>query len=170
MPRSPTIYAASIWPAVAAMRIPYNASTLPCMKNTSNASLNIDSGFSQALHCCKKSWTAGLAWYQLGWSGYLAIEMVFHTCGVFANVRNNGHTDAIRKRSSEDWVATYNITLNQANSGMKAWGISKWICFLLFPPTVVKYLEFMCFYFFGMERFEEWKRGEMRIDGVLVLL
>ncbi|PQQ05295.1 hypothetical protein Pyn_13855 [Prunus yedoensis var. nudiflora] len=40
--------------------------------------------------CCKKSWTAGLSWYQLGWSGYLAIEMVFHTCGVFANVRNNG--------------------------------------------------------------------------------
>ncbi|CAL2238570.1 unnamed protein product [Prunus armeniaca] len=118
MPSSPTRYAASIWPVVAAMCIPYNASTLPFIKNTSNASLNINSGFSQALHCCKKCWTAGLAWYQLGWSGYFAIEMVSHTYGVFANIWNNGHTDATHKRSSDDWVATYNITLNQANSGM----------------------------------------------------
>ncbi|PQQ03674.1 hypothetical protein Pyn_40610 [Prunus yedoensis var. nudiflora] len=52
--------------------------------------------------------------------------MVFHTYGVFANLWSNGQTDAIRKRSSDDWLATYNITLYQANSGMKAWGISKW--------------------------------------------
>ncbi|CAL2257432.1 unnamed protein product [Prunus armeniaca] len=101
---------------------------------------------------------AGLAWYQLGWSGHFAIEMVFHTCGVFANVWNNGHTYVIRKRSSDDWVAKYNITLNQANSGMKTWGISKWRCFLLFPPSVVKCFEFI-------EIFLEWNdlrsgRGE----------
>ncbi|CAL9019481.1 unnamed protein product [Prunus brigantina] len=157
MPSSPTRYAASIWPTVATMRIPYNASTLPCMKNTSNAYLNIDSWFSQALHCCKKCWTAGLAWYRLGWSGYFAIEMVFHTCGVFANIWNNGHTDAIRKGSSNDWVATYNITLNQPNSGMKTWGISKLRCFLLFHPSIVKCFEFI-------EIFLEWNdlsgRGE----------
>ncbi|CAL8991835.1 unnamed protein product [Prunus brigantina] len=120
MPSSPTRYATSIWPAVAATRIPDNASTLPCMKNTSNASLNIASGFSQALYYCKKCRSCVVAWYQLGWSWYFSIEMVFHTCGVFANILNNGHTNAIRKRSSNNWVATYNITLNQANSGMKA--------------------------------------------------
>ncbi|CAL2259493.1 unnamed protein product [Prunus armeniaca] len=158
MPSSQTRYAAFIWPVVTGMRISYNASTLLRMKNTLNASLNIDLGFSQALHCYKKCWTAGLAWYKLGWSGYFAIEMVFHTCGVFANVWNNGHTDAIRKRSSDDWVATYNVTLNQANSGIKAWGISKWRCFLLFPLSVVKCFEFI-------EMFLEWNdlrsgRGE----------
>ncbi|KAI5351150.1 hypothetical protein L3X38_004041 [Prunus dulcis] len=115
-------------------------------------------GFSGVQNLGPNSWTAGLAWYQLGWSGYFAIEMVFHTCGVFAKVWNNGHTDAIRKRSFDDWVATYNITLNQANSGMKAWSISKWKCFLLFPPSVVKCFEFI-------EMFLEWNdlrsgRGE----------